>query len=77
MPGCLSSQRRYCSAELQCASHGQRIKKEGELYFRWCFSDLAMARAFVEQFGGTLYARWGATDRGEYRQAAGVAAPMK
>jgi hypothetical protein len=36
--------------------HGPRNKKEGELYYRWCFSDLTMARAFVEQFGGTLYA---------------------
>jgi hypothetical protein len=32
--------------------HGQRIKKEGELYYRWCFSDLATARDFIEQFGG-------------------------
>src|SRR5690348_17111274 len=23
--------------------------------YRWCFSDLATARAFIEQFGGTFY----------------------
>ena len=37
--------------------HGQTIKKEGELYYRCWFSDLATARAFIEQFDGTLYAR--------------------
>jgi hypothetical protein len=26
----------------------------GKLY-RWCFSDLLIARAFIEQFGGELY----------------------
>ena len=26
----------------------------GKLY-RWCFSDLLVARAFMEQFGGDLY----------------------
>jgi hypothetical protein len=26
----------------------------GKLY-RWCFSDLLVARAFIEQFGGELY----------------------
>ncbi len=24
-------------------------------YYRWCFSDLAMAREFAEQFGGAFY----------------------
>jgi hypothetical protein len=24
----------------------------GKLYYRWCFSDLLIARAFIEQFGG-------------------------
>ena len=24
-------------------------------YYRWCFSDLETARAFVEQFGGAFY----------------------
>jgi hypothetical protein len=23
--------------------------------YRWCFSDLATARAFIEEFGGTFY----------------------
>ena len=23
--------------------------------YRWCFSDLATARAFIEQFGGAFY----------------------
>ena len=35
--------------------HGQTIKKKGELYYRWSFSELAMAQAFLEQFGGTFY----------------------
>ena len=35
--------------------HGHIILKEGETYYHWCFSDLAMAHAFVEQFGGTVY----------------------
>jgi hypothetical protein len=24
-------------------------------FYRWCFSDLATARAFIEQFGGAFY----------------------
>jgi hypothetical protein len=28
---------------------------EGEAYYRWCFSDLEIARSFVEQFGGTIH----------------------
>jgi hypothetical protein len=36
------------------ARHGRRIVREGEIYFRWCFSDLATARAFAEQFGGEV-----------------------
>src|SRR5262245_54988954 len=34
------------------ARHGRRTVSEGQIYFRWCFSDLATARAFMEQFGG-------------------------
>jgi hypothetical protein len=34
--------------------HGRRIVKETQVYFRWCFSDPATARAFIEQFGGEL-----------------------
>ena len=29
----------------------------GEVYYRWCFSDLETARSFVEQFGGTIHPR--------------------
>jgi hypothetical protein len=35
--------------------HGHTALKEGQTHYRWCFSDLAMARAFIEQFGGSLY----------------------
>jgi hypothetical protein len=31
--------------------HGRIVSKEGQTYYRWCFSDLAMAHAFIEQFG--------------------------
>ena len=34
--------------------HGRTILKAGETYYRWCFPDSTMARAFVEQFGGTF-----------------------
>jgi hypothetical protein len=52
----------------------------GEVYYRWCFSDLETAGSFAEQFGGTIHpnmsfkTRRGAADRGKYRQAAGVLA---
>jgi len=36
------------------ARHGRRIVREGEIYFRWCFSDLATACAFAEQFAGQV-----------------------
>jgi hypothetical protein len=51
--------------------HGRSIipKGEGEAYYRWCFSDLATAQSFVEQFGGTIKTRRGAADGGEFRQA--------
>jgi hypothetical protein len=35
--------------------HGRRTMRDGQTYSRWCFSDLATARAFVEQFGGAFY----------------------
>jgi hypothetical protein len=35
--------------------HGRSITKGHQIYCRWCFSDLATARAFVGQFGGTFY----------------------
>ena len=35
--------------------HGRTsISSEGETSYRWCFSDLETARAFIGQFGGTL-----------------------
>jgi hypothetical protein len=34
--------------------HGRRIIRETQIYFRWCFSDSATARAFIEQFGGEI-----------------------
>jgi hypothetical protein len=36
------------------ARHGRRIVREGQIFFRWCFSDLATAWAFMEQFGGEV-----------------------
>jgi hypothetical protein len=35
--------------------HGRRIIRDDQTYSRWCFSDLATARAFLEQFGGVFY----------------------
>jgi len=34
--------------------HGRRVSRNDELYFRWCFSDLATACDFLEQFRGQL-----------------------
>jgi hypothetical protein len=34
--------------------HGRRIVRGGQVYYRWCFSDLATARDFIDQFGGEL-----------------------
>jgi hypothetical protein len=34
--------------------YGHIILKEGKTYYRWCFADLPTARAFSEQFGGSL-----------------------
>jgi len=34
--------------------HGLRIVTERQIYFRWCFSDLGRAEAFIEQFGGEV-----------------------
>jgi hypothetical protein len=34
--------------------HGRRTFIEGQNHFRWCFSDLETARAFIERFGGNL-----------------------
>jgi hypothetical protein len=38
------------------ARHGRRIVREGQIFFRWCFSDLATAGAFREQFDGEVAA---------------------
>jgi hypothetical protein len=35
--------------------HGRRIVRQGNVYYRWCFSDPASARGFIEEFGGALY----------------------
>ena len=32
--------------------HGRTIIKQHRIFYRWCFSDLATARDFIEQFGG-------------------------
>lgn len=37
--------------------HGRTIFRHGGRYYRWCFSDLPTARAFLEQFGGELLQR--------------------
>jgi len=34
---------------------GRTVFRDGQSYYRWCFSDLPIARAFVEQFGGKFY----------------------
>jgi hypothetical protein len=39
---------------------GRTIWRDEQRYYRWCFSDLATARAFVDQFGGSFYKTTGA-----------------
>jgi hypothetical protein len=34
--------------------HGRTVLRERRTYYRWCFSDLATACDFIEQFGGAL-----------------------
>ena len=34
---------------------GRTAFRDGKSYYRWCFSDLETARAFVGQFGGAFY----------------------
>ena len=34
---------------------GRTALRDGQIYYRWCFLDLATARAFAEQFGGAFY----------------------
>jgi hypothetical protein len=28
--------------------HGRTLLRQGQIYYRWCFSDLATARAFID-----------------------------
>jgi hypothetical protein len=30
------------------------LKRKGKTHYRWCFSDIETARAFIGQFGGTI-----------------------
>ena len=32
--------------------HGRTIIRQQQIFYRWCFSDLAMARDFIEEFSG-------------------------
>ena len=34
---------------------GRTTLRDGRNYYRWCFSDLDIARAFLEKFGGAFY----------------------
>jgi hypothetical protein len=34
---------------------GRTALRDGQIYYRWCFFDLATAHAFAEQFGGAFY----------------------
>jgi hypothetical protein len=35
--------------------YGRRTRpRRGKIHYRWCFSDLLIARAFAEQFGGEV-----------------------
>ena len=34
---------------------GRTIWRDEQRHYRWCFSDLETARAFIEQFGGAFY----------------------
>jgi hypothetical protein len=49
---------------------GRTIFRDGQSYFRWCFSDLDIARAFLE----SLVER-STADRRQHRQAARTGAP--
>jgi hypothetical protein len=37
------------------ARHGRRIVREGQIFFRWCFSDLATARALTNSSAKKFY----------------------
>ena len=34
--------------------YGRIVVRNRENHYRWCFPDLSLARAFLEQFGGEL-----------------------
>ena len=34
---------------------GRTVWRDQQRHYRWCFSDLETARAFIEQFGGSFY----------------------
>jgi hypothetical protein len=42
--------RRTISITIQFA--GRPMPENQQIFYRWCFSDLATARDFIEQFGG-------------------------
>ena len=35
--------------------HGRTIVRQGGSFYRWCFSDLLIARAFVEEFSAKFF----------------------
>ena len=35
--------------------HGRTIIRQEQIFYRSCFSDLATARAFIDQFGGKFW----------------------
>ena len=51
--------------------HGHIVLKERQTFYRWCFSDLATARAFIEQFSGPLSTNLNADRRDEARRCFG------
>jgi hypothetical protein len=35
--------------------HGRTIVRQGGVFYRWCFSDLSVARSFAEEFSGVFF----------------------
>jgi hypothetical protein len=33
---------------------GRRVTRSNQIHYRWCFFELAIARDFIERFGGVL-----------------------
>jgi hypothetical protein len=48
----------FHKARLLIPRFGRSALRDGETYYRWCFSDLETARAFAEQFGGRSTNHW-------------------